>query len=93
MYVEKVTPYAVHEIVLEIYTAHETVLFFNLGLETTPFIPKGYVAKEEGRASGRSRLVRSNKRNSSPSIVHCVQVSRAGVPPYKIEMKRKEREE
>jgi len=49
--------------------------------------------RKEERASGRPRSVRSNKWNPSPSTVRCAQDSGAGVPPYKIEMKRKKREE
>jgi len=65
-------------------------LFIYFDLETTPFIPKGYVAKERRKSQRPSSIgPLKNKRNPSPSTVRCVQNSGAGVPPYKTEMKRK----
>jgi len=61
-------------------------ILFYFALETTPFIPKGYVSKEKQKEEGRS-----NKGNPSLSTVRCAQDSGAGVPPYKIEMKRKDK--
>jgi len=43
------------------------------------------------RKNKREKKDRSDKGNSSPSTVRCAQDLGVGVPPYKVEMKRKRR--
>jgi len=56
--------------------------------------PKGYVAKQRKRQKKTEPAAgpwpgSSNKMNSSPSTVRCVQVLGAGVPPYNLEKERR----